>query len=1010
MRTLHRIKLDACVMLALTGTVPLGVAYAAEAVPAPAAPDSGAGATAPNPSAAQAAPAATPAKTTTKSGKAQTLQAVVVTGTRIPRPALTASAALQSISPEEIRLEGVTNVDQLLANVPSAFTLSSSNSDTEDGFSTVGLRGFGANRTLVLIDGTRVVPGDPAAFNTGNSDVNGTNLNFIPTALVQRVEVLTGGASAVYGSDAIAGVVNFIMKQNFDGFSFDGQWTQSGEGDGATYSPTVVWGVNSADGKSNVTLYANYTRRDAVPAQARDFSKCPLTLNAAGTGRECFGSSVIPEGVFTSLDRPVNDNTVMVNPNGTRTFVPTDGRSFNFDEFSFLQRPETRYQFGGFAHRDFNDHAQAYGSAMFMRDRNRMQPAPSPLFFNEFGINCANPLMSDSQRAYLCPNAGQTEANTLIGRRILELGPRQVKVENTEYRIQLGVKGEIADGWSYNVSSQRSENTTDEDYLNYYSKQRVAQALQAVLGSNGSPVCVDPANGCVPLDLFSHLAITSDQANFIRAEGLEHGTTAEEVTTASVNGDLGRYGITSPLAKRGVQVAGGLEYRRDSLDFLPDPGLQSGDTTDEGGAIPPVDGSFNVGDAFAEVQAPLVQDRPFVKDLSLDAAYRLSRYRIATRANDITTHAYGLNLRYAPDADVALRASWNRSVRAPDIQELFFPDTVTPLIVGDPCSGATPAATAAQCANTGVTAAEYGHIAQCPALECNVRVGGNLGLEPEKSITRQLGLVLTPRFFPGFTGTVDYYDIVLTGAIGSVSPISVLGGCLGEGAFCNQIQRGPGGNLFGDPSQSFINATDLNTGFLRSRGYDVTMDWSRYLSDLGLGNNGRLDVSFVGTYVSDFQQKNTPTSPEFDCAGLYGPVCGVSHPRWRHRARVTWENPMGVTGLTASLQWRYIGRVSLDANSSNPQLNPTAAPYDAVDARLAAVNYFDVAGTYQLPLKNDDVTLRFGINNVTEREPPIMDFAEIPTTIIFSAPNNTFSSLYDILGRVFFAGIDAHFQ
>lgn len=947
---------------------------------------------------------------TTTDNQVQTLQAVTVTGTRIPQPSLISSAALQALTPTEIRLQGTVSVDKLLANVPSAATISSSNTDSENSFSTVGLRGFGANRTLVLIDGTRVVPGDPTAFNTGATDINGTNLNFVPTALVQRVDVLTGGASAIYGSDAIAGVVNFVMKHDFDGFSLDGQWSQSGEGDGTNYTPTVIWGANAADGKGNVTLYAAYTQQSPVSLQARPFSSCAWLPNGKG-GRRCFGSSIIPAGNFTSLDRPLGDNTVMINPDGTRTFVPQDGSVFNFDKYSNLVRSDRRYNFGGFANRQINDHFEVYGSAMFMRDTNENPSAPTTLNFSENQINCGNPFLSDSQRGYLCPNPGQTQANTLIGRRLLEMGGRTTVAENSEYRIQLGVKGEISDGWNYDVSAQRSENSVSQEYLNFNSAQRTQQALQATTDSSGNPVCIDASGGCVPLDLFHYLGVTPAMADYIRTEGLENGTITQQVATATVNGDLGQYNLRGPFAKDGIKVAGGLEYRREGLDFLPDPGLQSGDTQGEGGGVPAVSGRFNVADAFSELQVPLVQDHPFVKDLSLDAAYRYSKYRIATRASQLDTHAYKLGLRYAPDDDIALRASWNRSVRAPDMQELFFPTSIKVLQSGDPCSGTDPASPLAQCANTGVTAAEYGNIQQCPSQQCNVRVGGNLDLKPEESITRQLGLVLTPRFLKGFTSTIDYYDIVLTGAIGSISPTAILGSCLQGGLFCNQIQRAPNGALFGNGSGAFINSTDLNTGFLRSRGFDVSLNYDRYLSDMGLGDNGHVIFNLTGTYVSDFDHKNTPVSPEFNCAGLYGHVCGVPSPRWRHQARLTWENPMGaVPGLAVSLQWRYIGGVSLDANRDNSQLNPTGAAFDSVDAKIPTISYLDLAGTYQLPFQNQDISLRFGVNNLTKRNPPIITLNALPLTTVYATPNNTFASLYDTLGRVFFVGVHANFD
>ncbi len=942
----------------------------------------------------------------------KTLEGVSVTGTRIPQPSLTGSAALQAISANEIQLQGVVNVDQLLSNVPSAATLSSSNTDSENSASTVGLRGFGANRTLVLINGTRLVPGDPAAFNTAATDINGANLNFIPTALVERVEVLTGGASAIYGSDAIAGVVNFIMKQDFQGFSFDAQGTQSGHGDGTTYSPTVLWGANSADGRGNVTLYAGYTQQSKVMLQARSFSRCPFLPDETGNGRECFGASSVQEGNFTSLDRDFGDNNVMVDPDGTHTFVPYDGRVYNFDEEAYLVRPDRRYNFGGFAHQKINDHFEVYGSAMFMRDKNQARSNAPQLNFAQVDINCSNPLLSAQQSAYLCPNPGQTQASTLVGRLFQEMGPRTIQSNNTEYRVQLGLRGEITDGWKYDISAQRSENSTTQKYLNFSSLQRSRQALQVTTDGSGNPVCIDPSGGCVPLNLFDTLAITPQAASFIRADGLEDATTAEQVATASVTGDLGRYNLRLPWAKDGVQFAGGLEYRRNSLDFLPDAGIRAGDTTNEGGAVPAVNGRFNVSDAFAELQVPVIQDRPFIQDLTLDAAYRFSKYRIATRASELDTHTYKFGVRYAPDGNIALRASWNRSVRAPDIQELFFPATVTVQQAADPCAGTTPNATQAECQNTGVTPAQYGNIAQCASQQCNVRIGGNLNLKPEESITRQLGLVLTPQFLKGFTGTVDYYDIVLTGAIGAIPPLAVLGSCLRNGEFCDKIQRGNNGILFGDPTQAFIDATDVNTGFLRSRGLDVNLNYDRYLSDLGLGDNGRVTLNFNGTYVTDFKHKDTPTSPQYNCAGLFGPVCGVPSPRWRHQSRLTWENPLGVLpGFAASVQWRYIGKSSLDFNNTqSPQLNPTGSSFDGVDARIPGISYFDLATTYQLPFQDHDVSLRFGVNNVTDRNPPIITLVGLPLTTVFAPPSNTFASLYDTLGRVFFVGVHANFN
>ncbi|MDE2149401.1 MAG: TonB-dependent receptor [Gammaproteobacteria bacterium] len=993
----------------------LGVAQAAASTDAPASGASAAAAKDANLQLAQAG-TATGAGTTApaSTGTPVQLQGVEVTGSRIKQPSLTGSAALQAIDSKEFKLEGTQNVEQLLNSLPSVFAAQNNTGNNgSTGTATVDLRGLGVARTLTLIDGKRVMPGDPR----GGPEVD---LNFIPSALVERVEVLTGGASAVYGSDAISGVVNFIMKKDFDGFSIDAQANRTDSGDGTTQDTTLVWGSNFAGGAGNVTLYASHTRFDAIDGDQRGFSKFFITTPASGD-RHITGptSSMIKNGRFISYDR-LNAGLpfdYMADPNGSGTFVPYDGRKFNFAPFDLLQRPDQRYTLGGFAHRQFNEHVDVYGSAMFMDDRTSFQLGPGGTFFNNFNVNCDNPLLSAQERKLLCTDAGlgpTDNARLQIAKRDFEFGNRENDTRHTDYRIVFGLRGTIIDDLSYDVSAQRGETVLAQSFRNELSLSRTQQALQATTDANGNIVCKDPTGGCVPFNLFQANAVTPAQVDFLRADGFEQGNTVEEIVSASVNGDLTPYGIVSPLAKTGVGVALGYEFRKESLELRPDQTFQSGDQAGGGGTIPPVTGNFNVKDYFGELQLPIVEDQPFVKSLSFDTAYRVSNYTTQARY----THAYKFGLKYFPIEDIGLRGSWNRAVRAPDIQELFFPNSVNIFGGSDPCAGAIdPAtgivaggATLAQCQRTGVTPSQYGNIVDCNSGQCNAEFGGNQNLKAERAITRQAGLVLQPRFLKGFTGTIDYYQITIADRIGTIGANTILSECIQQGAFCNNIHRGSGGRIWG-PRTNFVADTNINTGFLKERGVDFSFHYNRYLSDLGLGNLGRVDLTFTGTYLNSFSQKNAPGLPIFDCAGLFGLTCGEPNPRWRHKLRTTWLAPSDtiIAGLGVSVQWRYISSVALDKNKTGTIL--ASGKPDLIDGEIPKKQYMDLTMTYRLPISTQDVTLRFGVNNLTNTDPPLVS-SNSPNSIA-SPPfgnNNTFPGVYDSLGRVFFLGVNANFR
>ena len=938
------------------------------------------------------------------------VKAVQVTGSRIKQPNLTASSSITAISDEEFQQQGTVNVETLINNLPQAFAEYSSNdSNGATGTATVDLRGLGSERTLVLVDGKRLMPGDPLLGPQAD-------LNFIPVALIDRVDILSGGASAVYGSDAVAGVVNFVMKKDFEGFRIDSQLSRTDHSDGTTYDTTLIWGSNFAGGKGNVTLYAGYTKMEAVTQAQRDFSSCSLKTPSSGTSHVCAGSRVIPDGRIFSYDRYYSglDYYGIVDPSGSRSIVADDGQTFNYGPYNYLQRPSSRYTLGGFAHDQINEHVDLFGSAMFMDNHTVAQIAPSGLFGQRVTVPCSSPLLSSEEQQFLCTDAGLAstdDATVAILKRTTEVGPRQDDLRHTDFRIVVGARGDINDTWSYEASAQRGEVIYSESYLNDVSVSRAADALNVTTDSSGNIVCASGNPGCVPLDIWQVGQITPAQANYIRGVGVTQGDVIEQVATGTLTGDLGKYGLISPLAKDGVSLAGGWEYRTESLHLLPDFEFQTADLAGQGGASPPVDGAYQVNEAFGELQVPVIQNAPFAKQLQVDGAYRWSNYSLANDA-----HSWKVGLKWQPVNDLTFRGSYQRALRAPSIQELFSPSSYGLFGGSDPCSGTTPAAKESDCARTGVAPAGspntghgvYGNIADCNSGQCNALYGGNTALKPEESITRSIGLVLTPSFIKNFTATIDYYNITVSQAINS-APQVILTQCIygGDPTYCSYVNRGPTGRLSGDTSNgyNYVDAPLINTSVFKTKGIDFDLNYRIKVQDLGLGPHGSVAFRYVATYLDSYQQELGAGTGVYDCAGLYGITCGTPNPTYRHTFRATWYAP---EGYSLSANWRYYGGVSLDKNTSDPNLKLGLPDY--IDNRIGSKQYLDLSGTYTLPTQARNITLRAGVNNVTGQKPPTVS-SNNPNPI--SAPpfgnGNTFPNVYDSLGRVMFVGVQADF-
>jgi outer membrane receptor protein involved in Fe transport len=976
-------------------------------------------------------------------------QDIVITGTRIPQPNLTSASPVTVLSAQEVKLQGTTRTEDLINSLPQAFAAQGSNvSNGATGTATVNLRGLGTARTLVLINGRRLQPGDPTAGG------NVPDINFIPSSIIKRVDVLTGGASSVYGADAVAGVVNFIMDTNYRGLRIDAQAStfmhdnRTDQGilgandekgffpphgmstNGGAQDISAAFGAGFDDNRGSVMAYATYRKQSSVLEASRDYSFCNLSANPAyiSTGQSwyCGGSSTSAEGrirVFTpdGVTRLFNGH---VSGNQFVAGVPL----FNFAPYNYFQRPDERYTFGAFAEYEVSPGAKPYIEAMFMHDHTDAQIAPSGNFNNTTYLNCDNPLLSPQQVSIIC-NGASTFTNpalvnpttglpsplalVLIGRRNVEGGGRDDDLEHTDYRIVAGIRGDLLRGLSYDAYYQFGTSRRAETYFNDFSVTRLQRAIDVIADPvTGAPVCRSVVNGtdpnCVPWDVFTTGNVSAAALNYLQTPGFQRGNVNETIADANFTLEGGEYGLQTPWADRGVGINVGGEYRKELLNFNTDIEFQTGDLAGQGGPTLPNHGSFDVRELFTEVQVPIIS-HSFIEEFTVTGGYRYSDYKI-DGGNSFTTDTYKISAELAPVRDVRLRASYNRAVRAPNIVELFFPQGLGLSVGSDLCAGTTPVLSVAQCVNTGMLASQYGTVDANPANQYNTLFGGNPNLTPEKADTYTLGAVIQPRWVPGLAFTVDYFNIKVKNLIAALPFNGVLASCgvTGDPAFCNLVNRDAGGSLF-NTVNGFIALQTTNVGGLSTKGFDFNASYAHKFAGMGT-----LNLSFVGTLTqhlifdtginSGVALGNSVLDGVYDCAGFYGASCSFGavftspNPKWRHKLRAGFTLP---NGLGISGQWRYFGAVRNDTLSQDADLNlsPTGPHSFPHNARIKGQSFFDLALTARL---TDKYNFRLGANNIFDKSPPIVG-ADV------QANGNTFPQMYDSLGRFLFAGVTVDF-
>jgi iron complex outermembrane receptor protein len=996
---------------------------------------------------AQAPPTPASPRSVAAAAEPAPLQEIIVTGSRIASPNEVSTSPIQVVSSKSIQVSGKTDISDIITQLPQNYNNDlgqdlgngTSGLATAGGVATADLRGLGPARTLVLIDGRRLGVGSP---NTAISQP-APDLDQIPAGLVERVEVVTGGASAAYGSDAIAGVVNFIMKKNFEGFQVDGQigenWHNNHDvivqnlvqqfgytpptgaaKDGRNKNFDMLMGTNFADGKGNVTAFLSYRHADPVASSQRDFGACQLSPNQDAdhnvTGVSCGGSS--NSNWFQPTAGPSAGNVYSVSgnsfvPNGTPGTTPP--ANYNSQPFIYMTREDDRYNAAFMAHEEINDWFQPYSEFFFMDDKTHQQVAPAALFKDsnpldptgagDYYVNCSNPLLSVQQQGILCTpaqiaadtaNPGSATAQVRIGRRNVEGGNRFVDFEHTNYRAVLGTQGTFADAWSYDLYGQYFYTTFSDANQKYLSYEGITNALLAT-GTAANLTCISGGTrGCVPYNIFSDGGVTQAALNYLYALGTARGSATLRTLHADITGKLGDYGITSPLATEGLGVNVGFEHRNDHEVLQPDAAEESQLLSGFGSAVAPIDAGQSVSEGFIELRAPLIQDKAGAKELLFDTGYRHSNYSTAG-----ATNTYKFEVQYAPIAEYRFRASYDRAIRAPSVAELFTPPIVgLTTVAPDPCA-APITFTLLQCERTGVTPAQYnsGSIPQGTAAQLSQETSGNTALKPEQADTYTLGLNFAPSQIAHLTGSIDYFHIRVKDEIGVIPYLVVVANCAntGDPTYCSQIVRSPStGSLNGNSiaSGGYVIQKNYNLGTAINSGIDAQLN---YKLDLPPGFG---DVSFAlnGAYLLHNETTPLPGAHTYDCAGLFGATCQTINPRWHHLFRTTWDTPWN---LSASLTWRFIGSVSEDNNSGDPTLHfSTFGGYDFYNGSIPSYSYLDLEATWNV---NSMLQIRAGANNILDKDPPVIN-----SDIVSGGAANTYS-IYDMFGRQLFVAFSAKF-
>lgn len=954
------------------------------------------------------------ADVTTSADESTPNTGIIVTGSRIQRTDLNSTSPVTVVSPEEFRLTGAINVEQVLNTLPQVLPgVTGFSNNPGNGAVTLNLRNLGETRTLVLVNGRRWM------FYDTNQIVD---LNTIPQFLLGGVEVVTGGASAVYGSDAVAGVVNFKLR-DIEGLEVGGTYSLTGQGDGERYQFNAAIGSSFDDGRGAVTMFANYTRRDPVFQDAREFAEraggdgciVPGSTGRGGIGTPfpsgiavatCVarggelgfvpqGSPTGPIGTFTSAG-----TSYIANPSGGGSRVFQDPADlFNFAPDNYLQLPQERYLLGAYGHYEFTDGIEAYSELSFVRNDVATELAPTPAGVAA-PLFVSSPFFNDQTRALLNANPadatrGALYRTTSVQFRFADIGSRNSDFNREAFRVLGGVRGGITDNINFDAYYSYSRTTNTNIQQGNISRSRFINALtwEFVPGSTTQQRCADAtarAAGCVPLNIFGSGLADPAALRYLAIQATNITTSDMKNAVATVNGTLFNLG----LGADDIGFAFGGEYREMNSEFIPDTFLSSGDVLGFNAGLP-TKGGYNVKEVFGEVRVPVIEDG-FVHALEFTGAFRYSDYSLQRVGG---TWTYNVGGEFAPIEDIRFRGMYSRSVRAPNVQDLFggastgFPGAI------DPCSDRGPAgqrtaALRAFCIQSGVPEAFVFTRSVQPAAQIQADFGGNSDVGEETSDTFTAGVVIQPSFIPRLNIAIDYFNISVNDTIGTR-----FGGMNTALALCfNTAQNltDPTCQIFAgrrNPTNGALGLTaggqnaslvQDNVGKLETAGIDLQVDYSLPLFE------GELRFFYLGTWLDKF--RNTPVAllplNENIVEGTYG------LPDYRHNVRVTYtQGP-----VTASVRWRYEGATE-DFRVGNTFDGTNRIPNNALPLRsIGAWNYFDLTLSADV---GENLTITGGVNNLFDKQPPVLGAQ--------AEQANTRPSFFDVLGRDFFIGANFRF-
>lgn len=938
------------------------------------------------------------------------LERVEVTGTRIKSIGAVSSSPVTSVSAAEINSSQPVAVEEVVKGLPAAVpAIGAGTNNGTGGGATLDLRGLGSQRSLVLIDGRRLVP-----FNLDGQ----VDTNSIPVSLLRRIDLVTGGASAVYGADAVAGVANFVLNRQFQGIELSSSYGSSGEGDAKRRRTDLTMGGALAEGRGNFVLSLGTTKTDELRQGARSIGASALS---SVTGN--------PQGSGTGVPSGIQIGSVAGLPAGTPSLAnvqidPATGRlvapfnSYNFNPLNFFVTPLDRMQATALGSFVVNDHAEVYADLFYTRANVLSNLAPSGTFFNVYNVPIGNPFLPEAARQQICQVRGISAANCVlgnatevpmaIGRRFTELGPRINDFKNKSMQGTIGVKGAINDTWSYDAYISKGESSQTQSRVNWGSLSKVQQALRAVAAGQ----CQNTANGCVPLNVFgAEGSITPEMIKFINLSSVTQSEVEQQVLAASVSGDLGKT-FKSPWTNDVIGVAIGLEQREVTASNFSDGASQiQGEVLGTGAPTPDRTGTLKLNELYAEASVPLVKNMPLIHKLALELGYRHTQFK-TTSSTEYGSWKFGGD--WEPVRGVRVRAMSQRATRAPSINELYAPQVsgLSNLAV-DPCQGdrinqgqANTAGTLSNlCRLTGVPVPSIGTLPAPSAGQINNLTGGNAALGPEEANTKTLGIVFQPDAIPNLLLSLDYYQIDLNKAVSSPSTSDILNDCydparnagLTLNSACALVKRGPLGTFNGADSPGVV-TPQSNLGKIWTRGFDIGVNYRVELGKLvGNASLGRVDLSFNANIATKHGVQSTPSSVVRDCLGFYSVACGNLNgnasgfmPKSKFTQRASWN--MG--DWTVGYNWRHVGKMVEE---------PVAPNFLPAFSTIKAANYVDLSAAWNV---NKNLRLNLSINNAFDKDAPLVGNTIATTT---QNSGNTFPQVYDVVGRYFTLGATLKF-